>query len=68
MKATIKKKTAKAHPTTLVTLSVPANLLEKIDVWASLNYPGSKVREKAMLYLIEMAMKEEAPSVDLERG
>jgi hypothetical protein len=67
MKAITKKK--KAHPTTAVTLSVRAELLRSIDDWASLNYPGIRVREKAMLYLIEMALEEtDGTSVDLERG
>jgi hypothetical protein len=67
VKANTKKK--KAQPTTTVTLSVPTELLRSIDEWASLNYPGIKVREKAMLYLIEMALeKNDGTSVDLDRG
>ena len=69
MKATIMKKEGKARPPIQVTLSVPAELLKKIDDWASVNYPGIKVREKAMLCLFEMAMGDhDGMSVDLARG
>ena len=67
MKENTKKKTAQS--TTTVTLSVPTELLRSIDEWASLNYPGIRVREKAMLHLIETALEEnDGTSVDLDRG
>jgi hypothetical protein len=69
MKATEEQKTAKARSTTLVRFSIPVDLLRKLDDWASINYPGVEVREKAMLYLIKTAMEENGgTSVDLARG